>query len=135
MERLKSFGINFVYTHNYGCTPGDHVSFEEILKAADGVGMLVSFSQPHFNQYKWDAPGADQTNGYAQHARFYVRAAGNHPSVVFYSTSHNGLGSAVMHNPDQIDGLRDERETRAVKNGKMAAQAEAIITRLDPNGT
>ena len=22
LERLKSFGINFVYTHNYGCEPG-----------------------------------------------------------------------------------------------------------------
>jgi len=34
-----------------------------------------------------DAPDAEQTNGYARHAEFYARAAGNHPSVVFYSTS------------------------------------------------
>jgi beta-galactosidase/beta-glucuronidase len=29
LERLKSFGINFVYTHNYGCEPGTHLSFAE----------------------------------------------------------------------------------------------------------
>ncbi len=40
--RLKSFGINFVYTHNYGCEPGSHLSFAEILRAADDVGMLVA---------------------------------------------------------------------------------------------
>ena len=40
--RLKSIGINFVYTHNYGCEPGTHLSFAEILRAADDVGMLVS---------------------------------------------------------------------------------------------
>ena len=31
MKRLKSFGINCVYTHNYGCQPGTQVSFREIL--------------------------------------------------------------------------------------------------------
>ncbi len=25
LERLKSFGINFVYAHNYGCEPGSHL--------------------------------------------------------------------------------------------------------------
>src|SRR5262249_28586428 len=72
MERLKSFGINFVYTHNYGCEPGAHLSFEEILKAADDVGMLVSFSQPHFSHYDWRASDADASNGYARHAAYYV---------------------------------------------------------------
>src|SRR5262249_24887719 len=30
MKRLQGFGINFVYTHNYGCEPGSHVSFADI---------------------------------------------------------------------------------------------------------
>ncbi len=80
--RLKSFGINFVYTHNYGCEPGSHLSFAEILRAADDTGMLVALSQPHFSAYDWKTPDADQTNGYARHAEFYVRVAGSHPSVV-----------------------------------------------------
>ena len=72
LERLKSFGINFVYTHNYGCQPGSHLSFTEILKAADDVGMLVALSQPHFSHYDWEMPDADETNGYARHAEYYV---------------------------------------------------------------
>ena len=28
----------------------------EILRAADDTGMLVSFSQPHFSHYDWQAP-------------------------------------------------------------------------------
>ena len=78
--RLKRIGINFVYTHNYGCEPGSHLGFEEILRAADDVGMLVALSQPHFAQYDWKMPAAAEKNGYAHHARFYVRVAGSHPS-------------------------------------------------------
>jgi beta-galactosidase/beta-glucuronidase len=77
--RLKSFGINFVYTHNYGCEPGAHLSFAEIMRAADDTGMLVALSQPHFSAYDWKSPNADETNGYVTHAVFYVGVAGNHP--------------------------------------------------------
>ena len=83
--RDKSFGINAVYTHNYGCQPGSHLGYREILRAADDVGMLVSFSQPHVGHYKWDRGATEMTNGYIQHADFYVRMAQNHPSVVMYS--------------------------------------------------
>jgi len=53
MKRLQSVGFNFVYTHNYGCEPGSHLSFAEVLRAADDEGMLVSLSQPHFSHYDW----------------------------------------------------------------------------------
>ena len=128
MKRLKSFGINFVYTHNYGCTPGSHLSFAEVLRAADDAGMLVALSQPHFGHYEWDAPDADQTNGYARHAEFYVRMAQNHPSVVAYSTSHNATGYSEDMNPDMIDGVHDPRERMPTR----ALRAEAIIKGLDP---
>ena len=132
LERLKSFGINFVYTHNYGCEPGSHLSFSEILRAADDVGMLVSLSQPHFSHYDWKAPGADETNGYARHAKAYVRMAQNHPSVVFYSMSHNATGYNEDMNPDMIDGKQDGRDQWARNNVKLALRAEAIVSRLDP---
>ena len=109
LRALKSFGINIVYTHNYGCEPGSHLSFAEVLRAADDVGMLVSFSQPHFGHYDWKPPDADRTNGYARHAEFYARAARNHPSVVFYSMSHNATGYEEDMNPDLIDGVTDPR--------------------------
>ena len=109
--RLKSFGINFVYTHNYGCEPGAHLSFAEILRAADDTGMLVALSQPHFSAYEWKSPEADQTNGYARHAAFYVGVAGSHPSVVCYAMSHNATGYNEDTNPLMIDGLSDPRGT------------------------
>jgi hypothetical protein len=133
MERLKRFGINFVYTHNYGCEPGSHLSFAEILRAADDVGMLVSFSQPHFSHYDWKAPDADRNNGYARHAEFYVRAAQNHPSVVMYSMSHNATGYNEDMNPDMIDGIQDARDKWALRNVKVALQAEQIVKDLDPS--
>ena len=132
LERLKSFGINFVYTHNYGCEPGSHLGFEEVLRAADDVGMLVSLSQPHFSHYDWKAPDADRGNGYARHAEFYVRVAGNHPSVVFYSMNHNATGYNEDMNPDMIDGIKDPRDTWSLNNSKLALRAEAIVKRLDP---
>ncbi len=133
LSRLKGFGINFVYTHNYGCEPGSHLGFAELLRAADDEGMLVSFSQPHFSHYEWQAPDADRTNGYARHAAFYVRAAQNHPSVVMYSMSHNGTGYSEDMNPDMIDGIRDARDQWGMRNVKQALRAEEIVKHLDPS--
>jgi beta-galactosidase len=132
LERLKSFGINFVYTHNYDCEPGSHLSFTEVLRAADDVGMLVALTQPHFSHYEWKAPDADRNNGYAHNAEFYVRMAQNHPSVVLYSMSHNATGYNEDMNPDMIDGIRDPRDARAQNNTKLALRAEAIVRTLDP---
>ncbi len=133
LQRYRSFGINFVYTHNYGCEPGTHLSFEDELKAADDEGFLLSFSQPHFGHYDWDAPDADQANGYARHAAFYVHVAQNHPSVVCYSTSHNSTGYAEDMNPDMIDGIQNPRDPWALRNAGRALRAEGIIRRLDPS--
>ncbi len=131
LQRLKSFGINFVYTHNYGCEPGTHLSFAEILRAADDEGMLVAFSQPHFGQYDWSGADAASTNGYKTHAAFYVAAAGNHPAVVCYAMSHNSTGTIESMNPDQIDGTHDQRDTWSGNNAKKARRAEAIVQGLD----
>jgi beta-galactosidase/beta-glucuronidase len=133
MERLKSIGINFVYTHNYGCQPGAHLSFADILRAADDVGMLVAISMPHFSHYDWDAPDADRNNGYAQHAAFYAQVAGSHPSVVMYSTSHNATGYSEDMNPDMIDGIEDKRDQWAMNNMKKALRVESIIRQSDPS--
>lgn len=133
LKRLQGFGINFVYTHNYGCEPGSHVSFAEVLRAADDVGMLVAVSQPHFAHYDWKAADADAANGYARHAEFYVRAAQNHPSVVAYAMSHNATGYDEDMNPDRIDGLKDYHDDNWSRNNAgLARRAEAIVNRLDP---
>ncbi len=133
LSRLKSFGINFVYTHNYGCEPGSHLSFEEILRAADDEGVLVALSQPHFSHYDWKSPGADESNGYAAHARFYAKVAGNHPSVAFYSMSHNATGYGEDMNPDRIGEKEAPRDNWAQNNARLALRAEKIVEEIDPS--
>ena len=139
MKRLKSYGINFVYTHNYGCEPGSHISFSEVLRAADDAGILMAFSQPHFGHYDWKKEKGQktedrgQTNGYARHAEFYVRAAQNHPAVVAYSMSHNATGYDEDMNPAKIDGIGDAHADGWSKNNAiLALKAEAIVKALDP---
>ncbi|MEK7764979.1 MAG: hypothetical protein AAB368_01965, partial [bacterium] len=131
-ERLKSIGFNMVYTHNYGCEPGTHLGFEEALRAADDAGVLVGFSQPHFEAYDWDAADAERTNGYVGHAAHYVRAAGSHPSVVFYVTSHNGAGYEEDINPDLMGTGNPPRNQWSARGAAKALRAEAIIRSLDP---
>lgn len=131
LERLKSVGINFVYTHNYDCLPGAHLDFAEILRAADDVGMLVALTQPHFSHYEWANADADRTNGYAGLAEAYVRVAQNHPSVVMYAMSHNATGYSEDMNPDRIDGKQAARDGWATRNVERALRAEAIVKRLD----
>ena len=133
MLRLKSFGINFVYMHNYDCNPGSFLGFAEILRAADDVGMLISFSQPHFGHFDWSSPDAETTNGYKRIAEFLVREAQNHPSVVFYSMSHNGTGYSEDMNPFLMDGIAAPRSRWAKNNVEKALRAEEIVRQLDPS--
>ncbi|MCK4283662.1 MAG: hypothetical protein KAX44_05045, partial [Candidatus Brocadiae bacterium] len=131
LERHKAIGINFVAAGGFGCPPGAHVSFDGVLRATDDMGVLVALTQPHIGHYDWDAPDSDETNGYAQHAEFYTRVAGNHPSVVFYATSHNSCGYVGGMNPDLIDGVEDRPERTRGRNVVNALRAEAIVRRFD----
>lgn len=133
LERLRELGINFVYAHHYDCLPGSHLSWDDILRAADDTGMLVALTQPHFSHYEWTGAEADRTNGYARHAAFYVRVAGNHPSVVAYATSHNAAGYNEDMNPDLMDGRSAFRDAWAERNVQQALRAEAIVRALDPD--
>ncbi len=132
LERRRSVGINFVAAGGFGCLPGAHMSFEGVLRAADDMGMLVALTQPHFSAYDWDTPDTDETNGYAEHAEFYTRVAGNHPCVIFYAANHNGTGYAEDMNPDLIDGLVDRSAWSRGTNVERAVRAQAIVERLDP---
>ncbi len=133
LRRLKSFGINMVYTHNYDTNPGSFLAFDEMLRAADDEGVLVSLTQPHFGDYDWSSPTADSTNGYARHAAFFACVAGSHPSVIAYATSHNACGYNEDTNPEMMDGLSAPRDSWALNNVKKALRAEAIIHAIDPS--
>src|SRR5262249_24389640 len=114
------------------CQPGAHLSFAEILQAADDTGMLLAMSQPHFQHYDWDKPDADAHNGYARHAEFYVPISHNHPSVVAYAMSHNATGYSQDMNPDMLDGTSDPRGERERNYVQRSLRAEAIVKHLDP---
>ncbi len=134
--RNKAVGVNTVYTHNYGCVPGSHLSFGEFLRAADDVGMLVALSQPHCQHYQWDKPDAEAANGYARHAAFYVRVAGNHPSVVMYSMNHNALSYHGEFDPELTDGRHNAEGKvgpRTDRGALLGLKAQAIVERLDPS--
>ena len=131
MERMKSIGINFVFTANFNNLPGAVISPAEVLRAADDVGMLIAFTQPHMGGYDPDwTKSADQDleSDYARHAAFYVRMAENHPAVVFYSMNHNAGGYPDDMNPDLIDGKYERKKTPAMER---MLRAQAIVQHLD----
>ncbi|MCI0343315.1 MAG: hypothetical protein L0216_19585 [Planctomycetales bacterium] len=132
-SRLKGAGVSAVYTHHYGCEPGSHLDVSGILRAADDSGVLVLLSQPHFGAYDWGGPEADANNGFARDAEYFVRVAGNHPSVVLYAMSHNGAGYAEDMNPDQLGTGSAARDEWSRRNSLRALRAEAIVRRLDPS--
>lgn len=133
MLRMKSFGTNFVYGHNYGCEPGSHLSYAAILRAADDAGMLAALPMPHFHAYDWTAPDADQTNGYASHAEYYARqVARNHPSVIMYGMSYNSAAYFGATDPYRMDGLKDIRTDGWSKNGEAGGlRTQAILEKFD----
>lgn len=127
----KKMGINTLFTHYYKVAPGSNSALEDILRAADDVGMLISLSQPHFADYDWDAPNGGGAKSYARHAAFYVRMAQNHPSVVMYSTSHNATAYPEDMNPDQIGDATGNRNPATSKRADNALKAEAVLKSLD----
>ena len=134
MLRLKSVGVNAVYPHNYNCQPGVHVGMEEIFRAADDVGMLIALFQPHARSFDWEAEDADEANGYADLAEFYVRMAQNHPSVVLYAMNANMMGYSDAANPHHTDGLHNrmgEVGPRDDERAVLGRRTEAIVQRFD----
>jgi len=107
MRRFKAWGYDAAYTHNYDCRPGSHLAFEQILRAADDVGFLLSFSLPHSRDYDWEGEQAEKRNGYERHLEWYVSCAQNHPSVVMYSQNHNALAYADDENPLRLPLVLD----------------------------
>jgi len=63
---------------------------------------------PNAGPYDWKMADADQKNGYAGHAAAYLRAAANHPAVVFYSM-HFATPLQRRHEPGYDDGIQGAR--------------------------
>jgi beta-galactosidase len=130
LERIQSFGFNCVYGHNYDCSPGSHVSYADILRAADDTGMLFCFSLPHMNDFDWK--GHDKkTNGYERDLEWYVRRAENHPSVVMYAQNHNFLFVRDMDNPELLPLNMDKDPIVAEARTDVIYGRERILRQFD----
>ncbi len=132
MRRLRAWGFNAAYTHNYGCRPGSHLAFDEILRAADDVGLLLSFSLPHMRDYDWEGEEPEKHNGYEQHLEWYVSCAQNHPSVVMYSQHHNITAYRDNENPLRIPLVLDGLFTgRVADRIQRAYSLEPVLRKFD----
>ncbi len=130
LSRIKWLGFNAVYGHNYRCTPGSHVSYADVLRAADDIGMLFCFSMPHMNSYDWRERD-EKTNGYERHMEWYVRRAQNHPSVVMYAQNHNFLFVRDIHNPERLPLVLDKDPLVASRRTDLIYSRERILRQFD----
>ena len=126
-RRMKAAGMNTIYGHNYGCGVGTNLAYEEMLHAADDVGMLVVYALPGYQKYGWTMAmrekSPEKTSGYSDDLEHFIHEAQNHPSVVMY-VLHDGGGSAQDQNPDWIDD-------KAAGAGWQQVQAEKAIHAFD----
>lgn len=129
LRALKRLGVNCVYSHNYGFTPGDTVSYGDVLRACDEAGMLVVFAMPHAKDFTWDDAKPMADNGYEHLADWLVGEVANHPAVVMYALTHNYTGYDDDQNPRQVGGGFVPPLEKRQRN---ALAAEAIVNRLDP---
>lgn len=141
-RRMRSLGFNFAILANYGFDPGETMTFDDLLRAADDEGYMLSFSMPHPFR---SLGGYDVKRGLSEEwrrlAEYCVWKAQNHPSVLAYAMSHNTLGYPGDQNPSKMDGKYIPKPTSvaAAKNfnekREIAAAAEQYVRELDPTRT
>lgn len=133
--RMRALGFNFVLLGNYGFDPGDTLSFDGLLEAADESGFLLSFALPHpfRSNAGWNSKyyQSDLWKSLTSHC---VGIAQNHPCVLAYAMSHNTLGYFGDQNPAKIDGVyQPELKPEVQQRRVAAAEAEAFVRQLDPS--
>ena len=103
-RRMQADGFNFSIAKNYGFAPGDVSNMDALLDACDETGMLFSFSLPHVNNVGMDMDKPENAARYRELARWCIRRARNHPSVITWAMNHNCAGYTGDMNPLRIDG-------------------------------
>ena len=133
-RRVKAEGFNFVIAGNYDFSPGTVGYMDALLDACDETGLLFSFSLPHIRDFGMKLDDPATAARYRELAKWCVRRARNHPSVVSYAMSHNATGYVGDMNPLRIDGVYDPRTPgeRKFRNRDQAQIAAAIARALDP---
>ena len=134
-RRLKQYGFNYVIDGSYDSTRRATAYLDGMLEACDEEGILFAFSPPDIVDFSYDLQNAENAGRYRQLARWLIRRVRNHPSVIFYSMSHNCTGYYGDQNPLKIDGIFDMPDTEGaswVKYRRPARLAADIVTAIDP---
>ena len=132
-RRLKGEGYNYIIAGNYDFSPGTVSYMDGLLEACDEEGMLFSFSLPHIRDFGVQLDRPEVAARYRARARWCVRRARNHPSVITYAMNHNATGYCGDMNPLRIDGRYELRpdKARPFRNRRQAQIAAAIARSLD----
>ena len=138
-RRLKELGVNFVIADNYNFSPGAVSYMDAILDVCDETGMLFSFSLPHARDFDMKLEDPAVAARYRELARWCIRRARNHPSVITYAMNHNLTGYVGDMDPLRIDGKYeltpdegDGRAMSAIRRRHGAHLAWEIAKSLDP---
>jgi beta-galactosidase len=105
IERMRSYGFNFLITGNYNFRAGDMSYIDGLLEGCQETGMLMSFSLPHVNQFNWKLHEPEIRERYTAMTRWLIRRVQNNPAVVMYAMNHNATGYYGDQNPLKIDGV------------------------------
>ena len=132
-RRLTAEGFNYIIAGNYDFAPGTVSYMDGLLEACDEEGMLFSFSLPHIRDFGVQLDRPEVAARYRARARWCIRRARNHPSVVTYAMNHNATGYCGDMNPLRIDGRYELKEDAAhrFRNRSQAKIAAAIARSLD----
>ncbi|HEX2949949.1 MAG TPA: hypothetical protein VHV83_10355 [Armatimonadota bacterium] len=138
-RHMRSLGFNFAILSNYGFDPGETMTFDDLLRAADDEGFLLSFSAPHPLR---SSEGVDPKRGVSDEwralASYCIQRASNHPSVLAYAMTHNMLGYVGDENPAHMDGITPPVPSSPAQakdflaKREIATAAEHYIKQLDP---
>lgn len=135
LQRLRDLGLNCIYLSTYDLDWGQLRYFDGVLEAADRLGFLMSVTLPHPNRLRNIYQDPQKRADWERIARWVVRKAANHPSVILYAMSHNALGHEGDQNPRYLDArFEDDRLLPDWSRGNRepARWAEGFVRELDP---
>ncbi|HEX2949953.1 MAG TPA: hypothetical protein VHV83_10380 [Armatimonadota bacterium] len=138
-RRMRALGFNFAILSNYSVSPGETATFEDLLRAADDEGFLLSFTAPHpLSSWNSDTPQHGVTEEWRTLADYCIQRVCNHPSVLAYAMTHNMLGYIGDEDPACMDGITPPMPSTPAQakdflaKREIATAAEQYLKHLDP---
>ncbi len=104
-DRAAEDGFNTFITTPYGFLPGEVGYADNLYRATDQKGMLVSVSLLNIMSYDWKLDDPEVQKEYNRVSDYLIHSVWNHPSVFAYAMNHNGLVYYDAANPRRLDGI------------------------------